>query len=179
MTTIPFLRVSGTHREVGRQVGAATAETVRREVASPFDSALVEPYRAVMAERLPWVLDELEGVAEGAGVDPFAVFAASVVELESGAASAPGRCTDLVAMPEVTTHGHLLVAHNNDYSAESERDYVAIEWRVPGEPVCFTLGLGPWLAVGWNEAGLSVTANALASRMNGSASRVCSSCATS
>lgn len=65
-------------------------------------------------------------------------------------------------MPEVTADGHLLVAHNNDYMAESERDYVAIEWRVPGEPVCFTLGLGPWLAVGWNDAGLSVTANALA-----------------
>ena len=66
-------------------------------------------------------------------------------------------------MPEVTADGHLLVAHNNDYAVESERDYVAIEWRVPGEPVCFTLGLGPWLAVGWNEAGLSVTANELAS----------------
>jgi isopenicillin-N N-acyltransferase-like protein len=162
VAAIPFLRVSGTHREVGRQVGAATAETVRRAVSVPFDPALVEHYRAATAEHLPWVLDELEGVAEGAGVDPFAVFAASVVELVSGGAPAPGRCTDLVAMPEVTADGHLLVAHNNDYTAESERDYVAIEWHVPGEPVCFTLGLGPWLAVGWNDAGLSVTANELA-----------------
>lgn len=159
---IPFLRVSGTHREVGRQVGVATAETVRRAVAVLSDPALVEPYRAVTAEHLPWVLDELEGVAEGAGVDPFAVFAGSVVELASGGATTPERCTDLVAMPEVTADGHLLVAHNNDYTAESERDVVAIEWRVPGEPVCFTLGLGPWLAGGWNNAGLSVTANELA-----------------
>ena len=158
---IPFFRVSGTHREVGRQVGAATAEIVRRAVAVPFDRALVEPYRAVTAEHLPWVLEELEGVAEGAGVDPLAVFAGSVAELASGAAD-PERCTDLVALPEVTADGHLLVAHNNDYTAESERDYVAIEWRVPGEPVCFTLGLGPWLAAGWNDAGLSVTANELA-----------------
>jgi len=154
---IPFLRVSGTHREVGRQVGAATAETVRREVTVPFDRVSVEPYRAVTAEHLPWVLDELEGVAEGAGVDPFAVFAASVVELAPG-----GGCTDVVLMPEITADGHLLVAHNNDYTAGSERDYVAVEWHVPGEPVCFTLGIGPWLAAGWNDAGLSVTANALA-----------------
>ena len=162
MTAIPFLRVSGTHREVGRQVGASIAETVRRAAAAPFDRALVEPYRAVTAEHLPWVPEELEGVAEGAGGDSAAVFAASVVELASGVA-APDRRTDLVALPAVTADGHLLVAHNNDYIAESERDYVAVEWRVPGEPVCFTLGLGPWLAVGWNEAGLSVTANELAS----------------
>lgn len=90
MTAIPFLRVSGTHHEVGRQVGVATAETVRRAAAAPFDRALVEPYSAVTAECLPWVLEELEGVAEGAGVDAFAVFAASVVELEPAAASAPG-----------------------------------------------------------------------------------------
>jgi isopenicillin-N N-acyltransferase-like protein len=160
MTAIPFLRVSGTHREVGRQVGAATAETVRRAVAVPFDPVLVEPYRARTAEHLPWILDELEGVAEGAGVDPFAVFAGSVVELASGGPLE--RCTDLVAMSQVTAGGHLLVAHNNDYTANSEPDYVAIEWCVPGEPVCFTLGLGPWLAVGWNDAGLSVTANELA-----------------
>jgi len=150
-----FLRVSGTHREVGRQVGAATAEVVRREAATPFDPALVDCFRAATVEHLPWVADELEGVAEGAGADPVAVFAASIVELASGG------CIDLVAMPEVTADGHLLVAHNNDYPASTEPDYLAIEWRVPGEPVCFTIGLGPWLAAGWNDAGLSMTANAL------------------
>ena len=36
---------------------------------------------------------------------------------------------------------------------------MAIEWRVPGEPVVFTLGRGPWISVGWNDAGLSVTGN--------------------
>jgi hypothetical protein len=98
VTAIPFLRVSGTHREVGRQVGAATAETVRRAVAAPFDSGRVEPFRAVTAEHLPWALDELEGVADGAGVDAFAVFAASVVELATGDAPALDRCTGLVVI---------------------------------------------------------------------------------
>ena len=157
---IPFLRVEGSHREVGRQVGEATADTVRRAVVLPFDPAAVEPYRAAAAEHLPWIVEELEGVAEGAGVDPLAVFAASIEELASDG-SASERCTDLVAMPEVTADGHLLVAHNNDWTAESERDVVAIEWHVPGEPVCFTIGIGPWLSVGWNEAGLSVTGNEL------------------
>ncbi len=39
---------------------------------------------------------------------------------------------------------------------------IAIEWRVPGEPVVFSLGIGPWLSVGWNSAGLSLTGNELA-----------------
>jgi isopenicillin-N N-acyltransferase like protein len=158
---IPFLRVAGTHREVGRQLGRATAETVRRAAAAPFDAALVDRYRAAAAEHLPRIVEEIDGVAEGAAVDPLAVFAASVEELALDEAPAPGRCTDLVAMPGRTADGHLLVAHNNDYTEESERDVVAVEWRVPGEPVCFTLGIGPWLSVGWNDAGLSVTGNEL------------------
>ena len=95
-------------------------------------------------------------------MEPLAVFAASIEELASADPAAPERCTDLVVLPAASADGHLLVAHNNDLGAVSEPDVVAIEWRVPGEPVCFTLGLGPWLSVGWNDAGLSVTGNELA-----------------
>ena len=157
---IPLLRVAGPHAEVGRQVGAATADVIRRSVAgAPFDPAVVELYRAVTLEHLPWVVEELDGAAEAAGVDPLAVFAASVEELAP--AQAPTGCSDLVLTGDRTADGHLLVAHNNDLYAEDEQDIVAIEWRVPGEPVAFTLGTGPWLSVGWNDAGLSVTGNEL------------------
>lgn len=157
---IPLLRVAGSHAEVGRQVGAATADVIRRAVAgAPFDPAVVKLYRAVTLEHLPWVVDELDGAAEGAGVDPLAVFAASVEELAP--AQVPTGCSDLVLTGDRTADGHLLVAHNNDLYADDEHDIVAIEWRVPGEPVAFTLGTGPWLSVGWNDAGLSVTGNEL------------------
>lgn len=154
MTSMSFISVSGTHREAGRQVGEATAEVVRRWAEMPFDTAMVDRYRVATAAHLPWAVEELDGVAEGAGVDPLAVFAGAVAELDMG-------CTDLVVMPEQTVAGHLLVAHNNDYLAECEGEYVAIEWIVTGDPVCFTIGLGPWPAVGWNDAGLSVTATNL------------------
>src|SRR5205807_2246907 len=100
-------------------------------------------------EHLPWVVEELDAAAEAAGVDPLALFAASVEELED----APRGCTDVVV--------GRLVAHNNDLDAADEEDVVAIEWRVEGEPAIFTLGIGPWISVGWNEAGLSVTGNEL------------------
>jgi isopenicillin-N N-acyltransferase-like protein len=159
-TPIPLLRVAGSHAEVGRQVGAATTDVIRRTVdGTPFDPAVVELYRAVTLEHLPWVVEELDGAAAGAGVDPLAVFAASIEELAP--AEVPTGCSDIVVTGDRTADRHLLVAHNNDLHAEDEQDIVAIEWRLPGEPVVFTLGTGPWLSVGWNDAGLSVTGNEL------------------
>ena len=79
----------------------------------------------------------------------------------------PARCTDVAAVPTLTADGHLLVAHNNDLCAGDENDVVAIEWKVDGEPTTFTLGLGPWISVGWNEAGLSVTGNEVAPKDEG------------
>jgi hypothetical protein len=111
----------------------------------------------VTLEHVPWIVEELDGAAEGAGLDPLSVFAASIEELVPD--EAPTGCTDLVATGTRTADGHLLVAHTNDLYAEEEAGIVAIEWRVPGRPVAFTLGAGPWVSVGWNDAGLSVTGN--------------------
>jgi isopenicillin-N N-acyltransferase-like protein len=175
---IPLLRVAGSHREVGRAVGAATAPVLRDAVA--FDAALpagrsrgeqlalAARYRAATRAATPWLVEEIDGAAEGAGVDPVALFAASVEEIwtvrpsQAGTAEpVPGRCSDLVIGPPFTADGHLRVAHNNDLGEESEPQVVAVEWRVPGEPVVFSLGIGPWISVGWNAAGLSLTGNEL------------------
>jgi isopenicillin-N N-acyltransferase like protein len=120
---------------------------------------VIARYRAVTLEHLPWVVEELDGAAEGAGLDPLAVFAASIEELAP--AEAATGCSDLVVTGARTADGHLLVAHTNDLYAEDEDRIVAIEWRIPGQPVAFTLGAGPWISVGWNDAGLSVTGNEL------------------
>jgi isopenicillin-N N-acyltransferase like protein len=155
---IPLLEVAGSHREVGRQIGAATAAAMHRAAGEAVaDAELVAGYRAVTLEHLPWVVEELEGTAEGAGLDPLAVFAASIEELAP--AEAPTGCSDLVVTGSRTADGHLLVAHTNDLYAEDEDEIVAIKWRVPGRPVAFTLGSGPWISVGWNDAGLAVTGN--------------------
>ena len=176
---LPFLVVEGSHREVGRQVGAATADVVRAAVA--FDAelppgrthgeqlALAARYRDATLAATPWLVDEIDGAAEGAGVDPLALFAASVEEIwtvrpsqATGGVPVDGRCSDLVATAPATPDGHMWVAHTNDLSPASEASVVAIEWRVPGEPVVLSLGVGPWISVGWNDAGLSLTGNELA-----------------
>jgi hypothetical protein len=161
---------------VGRQVGAATADVLRRAV--DFDGVLpparslddqlrlAAAHRDATIQATPWLVEEIDGAAEGAGVDPLALFAASIEEIwsvrpsQAGTRAGVGRCSDLVAGPPATADGHLWVGHNNDF-ADAEADVIAIEWRVPGEPVVFSLGIGPWISVGWNDAGLSLTGNEL------------------
>ncbi len=191
MTTaglIPVLRVEGSHREVGEQVGRATADTIRRSVEAVRETlqpgrsfaeqmALAGAYRAVTAQALPWLIDELDGAAVAAGVDPIELFAASVEEIwaqrpsqaaigprsssPEATSPAPGRCSDLLATASATADGHTLVAHTNDLPLGTEAEVVAIEWHVPGDPVVFSLGVGPWISVGWNDAGLSLTGDEL------------------
>ena len=176
--SIPVLRVAGGHREVGRAVGAATAPVLREAVA--FNAALpagrsrdeqlalAARYREATRAGTPWLVEEIDGAAEGAGVDPLALFAASIEEIwtvrpsQAGTTEpVPGRCSDLAIGPPFTADGHLWVAHTNDLGEASEAQLVAVEWRVPGEPVVFSLGIGPWISVGWNDAGLSLTGNEL------------------
>ncbi|GBC86329.1 hypothetical protein HRbin12_00316 [bacterium HR12] len=170
---IPLLRVGGSHREAGRQVGAACAETIR----SAFDEAkipcgrtreeqlaLADRYREVTAAAYPWYLEELEGIAEGAGADPRELFACMIEEIwyEPYGSRVQGRCTDLVAVPPATAEGKVLVAHNNDMPRSYQEQLVAIEWGIEGEPFVLTIGNGLWISVGWSSVGLSFTGNELA-----------------
>jgi isopenicillin-N N-acyltransferase like protein len=160
---IELVRVEGTHRQVGAQIGTATAAVVRRHAAAVDSERLAQAvaYRDVTAAELPWLVEELDGVAEGAGADPLAVFAASVEEIWADAAVPAGRCSDLVACGPATPGGHVWVAHNNDLEPEHEDELVALEWHVAGDPVSFTIGIGPWISVGFNSAGLALTGNEL------------------
>jgi isopenicillin-N N-acyltransferase-like protein len=172
--TLPVIRVEGTHREVGLQMGEAVRDDIRAEVDGAWDDlpagrskedqlALAADYRAFTEPRLPWLIDELDGCAEAAGVDRLEFFACTMEEIwyEPRAPRTEGRCSDLVAGPAATADGHLLVAHNNDLSPSAEPKIVALEKRVAGDPVVLQLGGIPILSVGWNSAGLSLTGNEL------------------
>jgi isopenicillin-N N-acyltransferase-like protein len=160
---IELVRVEGTHRQVGVQIGTATAAVVRRHAEAVDAGRLAQAvaYRDVTASELPWLVEELDGVAEGADADPLAVFAASIEEIWAEAAVPASRCSDLVGCGPATADGHVWVGHNNDLGPESEDELIALEWRLPGEPVSFTIGIGPWISVGFNAAGLALTGNEL------------------
>lgn len=174
-----ILRVHGSHEEVGRQVGAAcraairqaisiTADQLPENVSLPDQLALAGQYRQATEEVLPWLLVELDAAADAAGVDRHVMFAVSVEEIWPGrdttAIVTPAfrGCTDVVATGVATAGGGTIVGHNNDLPARTRAAVSAVEWRVDGEPVVFSLGIGPWLSAAWNENGLNVTGNELA-----------------
>jgi isopenicillin-N N-acyltransferase-like protein len=175
-----LLQVHGSHAEVGRQIGEACADAIRRATTFTAEQLpegrsleeqldLSDEYRAVTVETFPWVVVELDAAADAAGVDRRAMFAASIEEIWPGrdtTARVPGPaykgCTDIaVASPATRTPG-TLVAHNNDLPLSLQRDVVAVEWRVDGQPTVFSLGIGPWLSTAWNSEGLNITGDELA-----------------
>ena len=90
--TIELVRVRGTHREVGHQLGEAGRQQIRRTVDTSWNElpsgrskadqlALAAEYRAFTAPRLPWLIEELDARAESAGVDPPALFAGAMGEI--------------------------------------------------------------------------------------------------
>lgn len=169
-TPIDLLRVSGTHRDAGRSIGAATADSIRAWLGTAFDAdlpagrtrdeqlVLAAAYREATATAFPAIVEECDAIAEGADVDPVAFFATGVEEIWY---EPRGRCSDIVAGPAATADGHLLVGHNNDLRPETEAGVTAIERRIDGEPAIFTLGVGPWPSAGWSDAGISFTGNEL------------------
>ena len=131
---IPLMRVEGIHRDVGRQIGEATAVSVRARAAIDVGSraGLGAGYREVTAAELPWLIEELDGVAEGAGADPAAVFAAGIEELSGdGRNRGPLLPTWLPARrrPPTGTCGWRTTTIS---TRGVEDDLVAIEWHVAG-----------------------------------------------
>ncbi|HVF07077.1 MAG TPA: C45 family peptidase [Actinomycetota bacterium] len=172
---IDIIRIEApTHREAGRRLGEAARDRLHAEAAEALEElpagrtveqqrTLAGEYRAFTAPRLPWLVDELDGIAEAADLDPLMFFAASIEELwyEPRRKVTQGRCSDVVAGPPATADGHLIVGHTNDLRPSAEQHIVGIEKRIDGDPTIFQLGGVPWLSVGFNSAGLSLTGNEL------------------
>ena len=166
--------VTGSHADAGRVIGEARRDVIRAEAA--FDDRipggrsreeqleLAARYREIAAGAYPWYVEELDAMAEAAGVDPLTAFACMIEEIwyEPYAARLTGRCTDVVAVPPATADGRILVGHNNDMPRTYQDQLIGIEWRIDGEPPAFTIGNGMWVSCGWNAAGLSMTGNELA-----------------
>lgn len=189
-----FFKVSGTHREVGLQIGEALAPQVQRTMAWMRSSLppgvtwvdMLLKGRLCLAHSrgvYPQYVEELEGIAEGANV-PFEELFLSLCEelwepaawlgvsplltgqmLHDTASPLLRGCTDLAARGEATVQGQTLIAHNNDTSPESE-DYLAIlQVQAGDEPEFLGVTIGGLgFSAGFNAAGVSMTGNAVSCR---------------
>jgi isopenicillin-N N-acyltransferase-like protein len=168
---IPFLKVQGTHFEVGWQLGEATAAYLRRPSHPPVGRTwaemrdLAQPYLEATRAAIPWLHEEIVGISAGSGVELVDLYALATEEIWEPVAPAAepartaDRCSDFAAGPPATADGGVWLAHNNDLSPGVLDALMAIEWAVEDQPRLFTLGVGPFISIGYNAAGLSLTGN--------------------
>jgi hypothetical protein len=185
---LPFVSVSGSPFERGRQYGAAVPERVRRSVelyGSQLDkfgcdaagkSRLISEFvREIEAFDASFV-EEMRGIAEGAGIafeDVVLINARTEViakaRLEkSGPSSSEDElddgCTGAVILPERSASGELIHGQNWDWKAECAETAIVLRVRRDDGPDFLTFVEAGGLArCGLNAAGISITANYLES----------------
>jgi isopenicillin-N N-acyltransferase like protein len=171
---IPVLEIRGTHREVGQQIGQQMKPALQRMVSRlrqhlpagiQWDDLLREAqlYLAHSRSVYPQYIEELEGVAAGAGLPFEEVFVEMCEELWEEPAWQKG-CTDLVARGRATVDGSTLVAHTNDLGPEAEQDLVILKVQAGDEPEFLGVSVGGLgYSAGFNAAGIVMSGNQVSS----------------
>ncbi len=154
-TPAPLISVKGNHRQIGQQIGEAAREQVRHSIenaraliSSAYDQLQLnwegttiqaQKYLPFAQERYPQYVEEMIGMAEGAGVKFDDLVVINAMEAVTSDALHLTKCTSLAVNEQHTSSGHVLVAHNEDWLPEDETDVLIIQARLDDEP--------PWLAM--------------------------------
>ncbi len=172
-TSPPLLiHVSGSHREMGRQMGEQTKQQVihslenaRSLLASTYESLQLtwegakiqaRKYLPFSQERYPEIMEELQGIAEGAGVlfDDLSVL--NAMEAVTTDALHLTKCTSIGVNEKRTANGHILIGHNEDWVPEDESDMFIIHATPDNEPAFLAMTYGGLLPnIGFNSAGIA------------------------
>ena len=184
----PFIDVSGSPYERGRQHGAAVPARVKRSIELYGGQLTDLGYDAVAKSRLiaefareieafgAHYVEEMRGIANGAGVtleDIVMVNARTEVmakarlekakPVEAGEELDDG-CTGAVILPERSATGELIHGQNWDWKAECAETAIVLRVRRDDGPDFLTFVEAGGLArCGMNAAGVSITANYLES----------------
>jgi len=174
----PFLRSEGTPHDVGRSHGRAFGDRVLGSIGvyrGKFDRMGLAWERVLrLAERSgellrafdPALAEELDGIAEGSGVDPREIL---VINIRTGltrmvevAAAEDHECTTAAVLGSATANGHTLMGQNWDQSGVCQANTVVIEQHVPGQPaILFVTEAGILFRHGINDAGIGCVGNSL------------------
>jgi len=168
----PVIRVKGTHRAMGQQIGEAMAPQVHHSIENAqvlikdtqntleldWDGAVIQArkYMPYAQERYPKYVEEMEGIAEGAGV-PFDDLATlTAMEGVTMDALHLTKCTSFGVNDACTADGHVLVAHNEDWLPEDEPDLFIVHATPDDEPAFVAMTYGGLLPnIGFNACGLA------------------------
>ncbi|AOB32805.1 peptidase C45 [Bordetella sp. H567] len=182
----PFISVAGHPYERGVQYGRAAVDRVRKSAAMYGQTLVTLGYDAMARTRLiaafakeieaygPHYIEEMRGIAEGAGVPledivminaRTEVVAKARAEKQKAAELEPGDgCTGALVLPERSATGNLLHGQNWDWRAECAETSIVLRVRQEDGPDMLTFVEAGGLArSGLNSKGVSITANYLES----------------
>lgn len=169
---VPFVKVKGSHREIGRQIGEAFATQVQHcvenahqmivdsypHLALDWHGATIQSrkYIPFAQERYPQYVEEMTGMAEGAGVSFEDMVVLVSMEAVTSDALHLDKCTSFAVNNDQTADGHVLVAHNEDWSPAEEADVFVVQVEPDDEPPFLAMTYGGYpAAVGFNAYGIS------------------------
>ena len=178
MAQFPHIRVRGSAYERGHQLGEQAAARIARSVAIYKDvfshyagwkwDRVVEHanlYRPAIGDYRPRYLEEIQGIADGAGLDSGDVLALNVrteIMFAAIARRAAGECTAFVALPQATADGHTLIGQNWDWVPPASDTVIVLEAEQDEGPDFVTVVEAGLLAkAGFNSAGIGLVTNAL------------------
>ncbi len=168
----PLIRVKGSHREIGRQIGEACQKQVNHSLANAreliesaygvlelsWEGAQIQAkkYIPFAQERYPEYVEEMAGISEGAGVDFDDIAVLNAMEAVTMDALHLTKCTTMGVNGDRTADGHVLVAHNEDWLPEDEEDVYLIHASPEDEPPFLAMTYGGLLPnIGFNAYGIA------------------------
>ena len=169
---IPLIDLNGSHYQMGCQYGEACRDQVRHSVENArallddafetlqltWEAALIQSrkYIPFAEERFPQYVEELHGIASGAGVEFDHVAMVNAMEAVTTDALHLTKCTSLAVAQERSANGHVLVAHNEDWLPEDEPDLVIVRAHPDDEPPFIAMTYGSLLpTIGFNADGIA------------------------
>lgn len=176
--SFPRIRVKGSPTERGLQYGQQAAVRIRASIDiyeeifrfyAGWDWDRVRAhalqYEAPIRAYRSHFIDELQAIAEGAGV-PFTDILAVNVRTEimnaAVAKAAAHECTCVMSLPENNRVAHMVIGQNWDWKPRTSESVVVLEAEPDGLPNFVTVVEAGLLAkTGMNAAGLGLVTNAL------------------
>lgn len=169
---ISIIKVKGSHREIGRQIGEAYRERIQHHLQSTqelirttYETLELDwagarmqgrKYIPFAQERFPQYVEEVYGISEGANVDFDDVGVVNALEAVTIDALHLSKCTSMALSETNTADGHVLIAHNEDWIPEDEPDVYIIHAEPDDEPPFLAMTYGALLPnIGFNAHGIA------------------------
>jgi isopenicillin-N N-acyltransferase-like protein len=170
--SLPIVYVTGSHYEMGWQIGIDRREVIgqmlgiyrryfeeegERVGIADWDEAILHArkYLPFAEESVPQYVEELQGIADGVGVDFNDLLVLNCVEAITEDALHTN-CTSLAAAPEVTADGSLLVGHNEDWLPDDLDSVYLVHAKPTNEPAYLAITYGGLLPnIGFNQHGIA------------------------